>query len=65
MSPVPTVRLTGCRMVRGWNCLPMKPCRLPEWIFAQPYRLMTRLILEPGASALIETGFAMALPAGF
>ena len=65
MSPVPTVRLTWLPHGEGLD--------LPAYETAQAAGMDIRaavpaddpVVLEAGARALIETGFAMALPPGF
>lgn len=65
MSPVPTVRLTWLAHGEGLD--------LPAYETVQAAGMDIRaavpaddpIVLEAGARALIETGFAMALPPGF
>ena len=65
MSPVPTVRLTWLAHGEGLD--------LPAYETVQAAGMDIRaavpaddpIVLETGARALIETGFAMALPPGF
>lgn len=65
MSPVPTVRLTWLPHGDGLDLPAYETVQAAGMDIRAAVAADAPVVLEPGARALIETGFAMALPPGF